>query len=430
MADNGHDGDRQFPFPLIESGKGYSRALKSRSQAILNSLTGYLASNYSSSIASTEYSYYLKSVSVELARFTLALEELNTDVSFDLVRSEFIHQVISYFIFVDGDMPDMDLDDEAFRNFLLKIIEIFFQGSTPTSIKESVELFTDQEFEVKEIFKDAKGPNSSHDISSQFEFVVEFDVKNQFPTDVFKLQKNINLIINIVKPAHTLYGLTHVFTDVFKPDDEVMEDEMKWAMSDFRYEDVRKNCQGMSGFESDTGYIETGDLHVLRDDSETAPLASVREGATLTIPYGKNAGHYQVTDSEGINGIRVLPRFSEVENPVTYQVEVDRLGAKKEVEVEEDVSSQFIEDAKLVVDLQGPYSVTQNSPVTITATTNTTQDVEFEWDMNSDGTVDGTADPQFTYQAGAGPDTKSISVKATARDGRQARAYTTIHVLV
>lgn len=431
---NGFDGERQFPFPITEKGKGYSKTLQARATAILETLMGYLASNYKSTIPSTEYAFYLRSIATELARFTLAIEELSSDISFELVRSEFLNQVVGYFVFLD-EQPEIELDDEAFREFLLTIIDIFFQGSTPSAIKQAVELFTDQEFEIKELFKEAQNTGSVYDISNQFSFTVEFELGNQFPTDPFVLQNNILLLINIVKPAHTLYEISHVFTDIIDPDGDKINDIIEdgaWSMHDRRYDDVRKNCGGMKGFSSETGYTELGTLNVLEDDAFNKPLDSVAVGANLIVSTGPNYGHYRVIENLG-SGIRVKPRFKVPQTEIIYQVEVDRLGKKEEIFVSENVSSQFVSSEKLRVSIDGPLSVTEGNSNTYEAVTNFTGATTYEWDLTGNGNFDDATGFDTLFEAPPVPVTKdkfywTIGVKVTSGDGRVARNFVTITI--
>lgn len=342
-SNNGHDGTKQYPTPLSPGGKGWETALRSRAQAILNTLMSYLASNYVATTPSTAYGNQLRAVATELARLTLELEDLMQDVSFEGVRSEFLWQVIAYMLFIDGPMPDLgpDTSDESFKEFLLQIIKLFFQGSTPASVAEAVALFEKGKFQVREIFN---SPEGRGDVSRQFEFVVESE--GVFTQDHFRVQKNIKTLMNIIKPAHTLYSIRHVFHDIFTPEDQApkLGDAGFWDMKDYRYEDVRRYCKGLGPLRSGDGYISEGVLDVLWEGG-TAPLQRVHRGCTLRIGSGPNEGVYLVletlTSPSGASGVRVSPRFRHAETGVGYEVEIDRLGARETGPYGEDVSSQF-----------------------------------------------------------------------------------------
>ena len=326
MSDDDYKNGRRLPFPIVKKGKNYQNALQSRSQSILNSLQNLLASNYQDTVASTEYSTYLRSMALELGRMTLALENLQDDISFQDVRSEFLYNTIGYVLFLNKNLPDLEWSDESFREFLLKIVEIYFQGATPESVREAVELFTEDDFEIEERFLDPQP-----DISEQFGFSIEFDLNNAFPDDFFQVQANINLLVDIIKPAHTLYQIRNVFKENYDTTD-IVQDTATWTLFNYYYDDLRKYCKGMAGFESSTGQINAGSLDVLTDPSSNKPLKSVQPTAQLVVLTGNNKGFYSVLDTT-TSGIRVEPSFVEAETGVSYKVEVDRLGYKKEHQV-------------------------------------------------------------------------------------------------
>lgn len=425
MADNGFNGEKQFPYPLVKDGKGYKQAVQARATAILSSLQGFLASNYRATIPSPEYATFLRSIAIELAKLTVGLEELSADIGFDEVRPEFLYQSVAYFIFRDGNLPELDLSDEGFREFLLTVIDIFFQGSTPESIRDAVTLFTDESFTLTENFVETRNPNSTLDISDQFGFKIDFNLQGQFPPDLFALQDNINLLIKLIKPAHTLYRISYRFQDDYEGpagDDNVdtVQDELTFSLHDRRYEDVRRYCKGMAGWTSSTGYATLGSLFTFRDDAISSPLSSVREGARLVITSGPNTGTYRITGNIDDDAISILPRLNEPEADIEYQIEVDRLGRKPEIFIEaEDASAQFKSPLIFQITLDGPYSVAGGGNFTATATGNFSGDVTWEWNFG-DGDhefEDETGNPA-TFTAPVGPAERLVRVKGTTADGR------------
>lgn len=419
LAKNGFDGEKQSPFPLITKGKGYQMALKSRAHAILNSLLGYLASNYQTSTPSTEYAQYLKAISAELARITLVLEELNTDISFETVRSEFIHQVFGYLVFVNKEVPDLNFSDEEYRNFLLKIIDIYFQGSTPKSIEDAIALFFKGNFKVNELFKQVGKPNSPYDISDQFSFVIEFDHGNTLSPEFSFLQENIELLIDLVKPAHTLYNIRHVFSDKMDPPKDggfdPKDSPAKFKARDFRYEDFRGFCEGMAGFSSSSGYSDT-DLFKISDTDVSKPLYSVSKGAALTILEGINRGVYRVTDA-GSNWVQITPRLQARSDSLSYHVEIDRLGKKRENLVREDVSDQFVIDGRLIISLVCPDSVSPIDPFTVSVFVSSSLEISYAWDVIGAASFTETSPEEIVIVPGS--DTWiEIRVKVSSSDGR------------
>jgi len=424
---NGFNNGKQDPYPLVEEGKGSQKLLISRSQAVLNALINLLPSNYESSVVGPNYTVYMKAMATELARITIILERLGTDVSFDEVRSEFLWETVGYLVFLNQQLPDLEFDDESFRDFLKAVIEIYFEGSTPAAIRKGVELFTSEEFTIRENFEDARQEGSPLDVSDQFGFSLDFDLQAKFPKDVFRFDKNLRLLIEIIRPAHTLYRLRFMFGE----DADLLNnvtDEMRMHLRNYYYDDARGYCAGMAGFDSTSGYIELGSLSVLKDDATDKPLASVSEGATLLIETCLNSGRYTVVGHPTSNSIKVFPKFEGAEDPVSYHVEVDRLGRKKELLVEEDVSSQFYDTSRLTVDGGGPYTVTEMTDTTLTASSNGS-DVEYVWDLDGDNVYDDASGASVTYTAPSGPAEITVWVKGTDQRGRKAKDSAVIVVL-
>lgn len=416
---NSFERGRQKPYPLVEDGKGYKRLLLSRSQAILNALVNLLASNYEASVVGPNYTIYLKAMATELARITIILEQLGTDISPEEVRSEFLWETVGYLIFLNQQVPDLEFDDESFREFLNKIIEIYFMGSTPEAIRKGVELFTSEEFVVRENFK------ISDDISEQFGFSLDFDLQAQFPSNPFELDKNIRLLLEIIRPAHTLYRFRYIFGDDVDVVDRVTDDS-SWVLSNYYYDDVRFYCEGMAGFASETGRIEMGSTSVLHDDEQDKPLSSVQEGATLLIPEGPNTGRYTVTGHPDSTSVKVFPRFKEPQDPVSYHIEVDRLGRKRERYVEDDLSYQTQGLDRLTVDGGGPYGANVNDTITLTASSNGV-DAVYEWDL--DGSNDfATGGQSVPFTAPADPGTVFVWVRVTDYRDRKAKQLVAIEV--
>jgi hypothetical protein len=431
MSDNGYDGERQFPFPKGVGGLGYDRAVQSRGQAILNSLMGFLASNYRSSIPSTEYSYYLRSMSIEMARMTLEIEELQQDASFERIRSEDLFEALGLYIFQDGKLPDQDFSDESFRCFLLAILDILFEGSQPKSLEKAIALFTDEKFTLIEFFKQARNPTSPRDISDQFGFSIEFDLnQNQIPSNLFDLQKNLEQILRIVKPAHTLFGIAYVFGEEYLGPNGGLEnvlDEVTLDLHDRRYEDKRGYCDGMSGWESATGMVT--DLYYLEDVATSSPMLSVKIGANLLVKGGVNTGRYTVKEILSEDKIRVTPRFKQSEDPLTYSVEVDRLGTKTETLItQENVSPQFVSRLRLEGTLNGPFNASPGAILSVQAFSNFPGGLTYTWDFTGDNVFNDATGDVVSYTVPNTPGTRLIRVRLESSDGRIARAQTQVFI--
>lgn len=332
--------DRQFPAPIDFRGKPEQARLNEKRQEVLRILMSTLPSTYMSDICGPNYTLLLKQMADELAQLLLSLEDIGNDRDFDLTRSEYIYQIIGYLIFLNGNLPDVDMSDVEFKEFLLTIIRLYFQGSTADSILEGVQLFTDNAVAVRENFLDAREPGSGFDISDQFGFRIDITIDGDtFPENPFDLEQNARLLVNIIRPAHTLYNIRFIFSDVFDSLTEIT-DTSWWHLCWYQYDDIRKFCRGVKQMTGTNG--ETlSDLFTFKDISRD--FAKIREGAKLRILGGINEGEYMVTDVLSSTQIKVTPRMVSPAVGQSYELDVDRLGVKEEQEiVGEDVSSQFL----------------------------------------------------------------------------------------
>lgn len=232
---------------VSQTGKEYQLRLLQRAQAIFTTLLNLLPSNYVSSVQGPNYTIELKAVAVELARIELALEDVDTDISFETVRAEFIYSIAAYLVFLNGKLPPTEFDDVMFKRFVMAMIDIYFQGSIPKSMREVAQYFLSDQVEVTENFLLIRQGATSYDISDQFGFNVDVHCSNnQFPADTFRLDSIIRMLLDIVRPAHTLFRIRYVFRDEYLPNDGAgILDSMRWHLSSYWYEDFRKYCAGI-----------------------------------------------------------------------------------------------------------------------------------------------------------------------------------------
>jgi hypothetical protein len=234
-------------FSVERSGKEYNLRVLQRSQTIFGALLGLLPSTYISTVNGPNYTQEMKAVAVELAKIELALEDIDLDKDYEHTRSEFLYSIIGYLVFLNGKLPQLEFNDEEFRTFLLNILGIYFQGSLPESIRDAVGLFLDSGYTVVENFLLTRAGASGYDISDQFGFQIDVLTGGVFPPDLFQMQQALQLIINIIRPAHTLYTLRYIFEDHYNPNDPTGKilDTYRWAMADYHYEDFRRYCRGI-----------------------------------------------------------------------------------------------------------------------------------------------------------------------------------------
>lgn len=234
---------------VSQSGKEYNLRLLQRAQTIFSTLLSLLSSGYVSSVQGPNYTQALKAVAVELARLELALEDIDRDRQFATTRSDFLWSIVGYLILVNSKLPNLGFSDEDFRNFFLNLIRIYFQGSIPESMSDVVNLFLSGDIRVTESFLLLRKGASGLDISDEFTFSIDYMVPpgGGFPPDVFLADSAIRQILDLVRPAHTLYRIRFIFTDHYFPNEPFgrVLDAMRWRMGIYYYDDFRGYCQGI-----------------------------------------------------------------------------------------------------------------------------------------------------------------------------------------
>jgi hypothetical protein len=236
-------------YTVSQTGKEYNLRVLQRAQPIFTTLLNLLASNYVSAVQGPQYTNEMKAVAVELAKLELALEDVDWDRTVTTTRPEFLYSIIGYFLFQNGRIPNLQWDDDQFRDVLINLIRIYFQGSIPKSMGDVAALFIDGTILVRENFLLLRQGASGLDISDQFGFDVDVMIPlgGGFPADLFNSDAAIRQILDIVRPAHTLYRLRYIFQDKYIPNDPLNKilDAMRWYMSSYNYDDFRVYCQGI-----------------------------------------------------------------------------------------------------------------------------------------------------------------------------------------
>lgn len=240
-------------FNNYEDGEEYRYRLFDEAERNFKIFLTLLSSYWQSTIDGPNYAREIKAMAIELARIRLTLEEVRTDTEFRQTRTEFLYQNLTSLLFPQRDgAPNLGGGDVDFRDFLVEIIKIYFKGSVPDSIASAVDLVTSGKVEVREAFKEAREPGSGFDISDQFTFLVDVILDSPGATDVFLADQNIRILLNIIRPAHTLYRLKFILKDEYvgnqDPDtDQVNKvlDSFTFALSNYGYEDFRRFVEGI-----------------------------------------------------------------------------------------------------------------------------------------------------------------------------------------
>lgn len=249
MARFQFDPNRQN-YTTSQTGREFQLRLAQRSQAIFTALLNLLPSNYVSSIDGPSYTQELKAVAVELARIELSLEDVSWDYNFGALpnqqstRSDFTWSIIGYLVLVNNQIPPLQFSDVAFKNFLLSLIGIYFQGSVPKSMADVANLLISGNVTVTESFLLVRQGASGLDISDEFTFSVDVTAPpgGGFPPNAMAVDATVRQLLDIVRPAHTLFRIRYIFTDEYLGP---LKDSMRWGLSSYYYDDFRSYWPGI-----------------------------------------------------------------------------------------------------------------------------------------------------------------------------------------
>ncbi len=324
MADRFVRDPNRLNYTIEQKGKEYNARLAQRAQATLTTLLNLLPSTYVSTVQGPNYTNELKAVAVEISKIELALEDIESDSGYSNTRSDFLYSIIGYLVFLNGRLPRTQFDDLEFKRFLLSVIKIYFQGSIPTSIKEGVNLFTSEDVTVTENYKLIRAGASGYDISDQFGF--QIDLIGAAPGDVFAIDANIRLVLDIIRPAHTLFRIRYIFDDTYEPNPENPDspgsiiDRYRWRLANYYYEDFRvypsgirdrdrlgvKVNQAVTDEDHSADFLvfrgsfyqqrERGDPTMLIQENVRLPRAKVVVQQKRVIAFDEATGLYQYED--------------------------------------------------------------------------------------------------------------------------------------
>ena len=100
---------------------------------------------------------------------------------------------------------------------------------------------------VRENFLLTRAGASGLDISDQFGFQITIDTGGVFAATLFEVEQSLRVILDIIRPAHTLFRIRYLFTDDYNPNDPTGQilDEYRWRMASYYYEDYRSYWSGL-----------------------------------------------------------------------------------------------------------------------------------------------------------------------------------------
>jgi hypothetical protein len=326
----------QNPAPSPETGQDFLTKKQQLVDETMQVFFRLLPSNYVSSVNGPWYTLQFQAIAEQIAEIQILAEEIAKDSDWDFTRSEFLFEVLGTLVFPQATeregFPIIDGDTE-YRSFLHQMVLLLLQGSKVGVVEQGVELLgVDVTIVEKFLHSVQRDPNGAWTIDNQFEMEgsIEGFPELDTPLDIF--QGNVDLVVQALKPAHTLFEYRFLFRDMFNKtpptppnggagsgsdggsgieapsasdsfgrvfDDSTGfgsgddESGYMWELDTYYYDDLRKYCYGAKTI-TGTGGETLADRTLFTDP--TLSFESVREGSVLTIDSGTNTGPHKVIE--------------------------------------------------------------------------------------------------------------------------------------
>lgn len=304
----------QNPSPIGEDSHEFEKKVQEEAEFLMRRFLQLLPSNYVSQKTGPFYTLQYKAICEALARVQVSAQQMALDTSFQFTRSEMLWQVLGSMVFpkVTDNLlqPPIVANDISYRDFLQRMVVLLLKGSTKASVEEGAGLLTEAEVTVIEKSVAAYIENSAWGLDDQYTFEVNVEKNGgtEFPNGVFDLQYNVLVILDALKPAHTLFEYRHVFKEMFGA---VFQEEMFLQQDIYHYADFRKFCLGVKNI------IGTGNVldNRLFFSDPSVSFSNVQVGSFLYInnlPYrvvevrsvlvGDDTPKYYTTTPTGLSG--------------------------------------------------------------------------------------------------------------------------------
>lgn len=288
----------QNPAPHPESGQDFISKVRTQTTAIMAQFMKVLPSNYVSRVNGPFYTLQFQAAAEQLAVFQLTAQEVFRDSRYEYTRPDFLWEVLGTLVFPgatkSAGVPTVLSGDVAYRDFLRKMVLLLLRGSTPEVVEEGAGLLTEAEVSLLERFIEAQQPGAAFTIDDQFfvDILVEGGDPpgSAFPEEPFVLQKNVQIILQALKPAHVLYGYSHLFKDAFGT---LFTEETSWDLSSYYYDDIRRFSYGAKEITGTSGQTLSGRTYF---SDSTRSFANVQAGGLLHVTSGPNEGYYRIRE--------------------------------------------------------------------------------------------------------------------------------------
>jgi hypothetical protein len=172
-------------------------------EAILRDLINLLPNAYNKETTDTNYYKILRSLAYELADANIEMDNIRANQSLETVTPEMMYNNFGTLVKLSK-RPEWDY--EQYRTIIKGVTQSLLKGPTKQSLVDALKLFTQFDVNVYELFKDKDkvDPQVYKGYNPKFTFLIEIEKPIEIAADYDILLRDLNYIVNIIKPAHTI----------------------------------------------------------------------------------------------------------------------------------------------------------------------------------------------------------------------------------
>jgi len=202
-------GRRRFP-----DNKAFRQNLYSRTSILVNALYGLIPSNYPPS-TSTNLADLFRILSREFSRIWYSSDAISADKQYTQTRPEYLQQILGERLFLGNRIAPVSYSDESFRKYLINLKDAYLKGSGVKNIEDTIKNLVGPQVRIKELYKEARKPNSAYDVSDGNMMLLEMTVEEAYfqGINVATLVDQLDFFVKLVKPAHVLYDTRIIWAD-------------------------------------------------------------------------------------------------------------------------------------------------------------------------------------------------------------------------
>lgn len=169
----------------------------------LANLLELLPTSYNKEVTDVNFYKLLRSLALEMGDAKVELDMIKDDLYLETARQQAIYDNFGILVNLK---KKAEWDWDKYRRLVKGVTQSLLEGPTSKSIVNAIQLFTNFNVSITELYKEAANMDASllEGINPQFAFIVEIEKPLEAKENQEGVYSDANYIINIVKPAHTI----------------------------------------------------------------------------------------------------------------------------------------------------------------------------------------------------------------------------------